>query len=146
MCVRIGRLQLPEFRSRPVRPTGEGWASRSFPEQHSDLRASSPAVSLTSRQVRRNSCVKHSSRAKVEPPKSTPFLASACGNTARIGDAGSPCQGDPATPQNSTFNPNWISRPGALVPLIVPKADDCTLLFGWPSWVRLNKLKNSDLN
>ena len=33
-----------------------------------------------------------------------------------------------------------------LVPLIVPKADDWTLLFGWPSWVRLNRLKNSDLN
>jgi len=48
--------------------------------------------------------------------------------------------------QNSNFNPNWISRPGALVPLIVPKADDWTLLFGWPSWVRLNRLKNSDLN
>jgi hypothetical protein len=56
------------------------------------------------------------------------------------------CVGDPARRQNSNFNPNWISRPGALVPLIVPKADDWTLLFGWPSWVRLNRLKNSDLN
>jgi hypothetical protein len=40
------------------------------------------------------------------------------------------CVGDPARRQNSNFNPNWISRPGALVPLIVPKADDWTLLFG----------------